>query len=166
MREEVERWIHGWARGWATHDVELIDALYADDAVHVSAFFRDPQPTAEYAAWAFSDEASAEVWFAEPVIDGRRAAVAWWAISRGADGGVEAGGGRGPPRLLPRAARGARRERRARHIRGAGAAGARQDRELRRQLDQRRRRPLPGVQGMGRGLPDRRCPVGGARDRD
>lgn len=86
MREEVERWIHGWARGWATHDVELIASLYADEAVHVSAFFRDPQPTAEYAAWAFSDEASAEVWFAEAIIEGRRAAVAWWAISRGTDG--------------------------------------------------------------------------------
>lgn len=88
MREAVGRWIDGWARGWATHDVELIRSLYADDAVQVSAFFREPQPPADYAAWAFSDEESAEVWFAEPVVEGDRAAVAWWAISHGADGRV------------------------------------------------------------------------------
>lgn len=86
LRAAVARWSDGWARGWATHDVDLVASLYADDAVHVSAFFREPQPTAEYAAWAFSDEQEAEVWFAEPVIQGDRAAVAWWAISRGLDG--------------------------------------------------------------------------------
>jgi hypothetical protein len=64
----------------------LVASFYADDTVHVSAFFREPQPTAEYAAWAFSDEQEAEVWFAEPVVEGNRAAVAWWAISRGVDG--------------------------------------------------------------------------------
>jgi hypothetical protein len=86
VREPVKRWIDGWARGWATHDVELIDSLYADGALFVSAFFRDRQPAGEYAAWAFSDEERAEVWFSEPVIDGNRAAVAWWAISRGTNG--------------------------------------------------------------------------------
>src|SRR5687768_11861354 len=59
MREAVGRWVDGWARGWATHDVELIRSLYAEGAVHSSAFFREPQPTADYAAWAFSDEESA-----------------------------------------------------------------------------------------------------------
>ena len=82
----ARRWAEGWARGWATHDVELISSLYAESALFSSAFFRDPQPPREYAAWAFSDEASAEVWFAQPVVEGNRAAVAWWAISRGTDG--------------------------------------------------------------------------------
>jgi ketosteroid isomerase-like protein len=86
VREGVGRWIASWARGWATHDVELIASLYADDAVFVSAFFRPPEHPADYAAWAFSDEEEAEVWFAEPVVEGNRAAAAWWAISRGADG--------------------------------------------------------------------------------
>ena len=84
--EAVRRWIDGWARGWATHDVELIASLDAETSVHVSAFFREPQRTADYAVWAFSDEERAEVWFAEPVVEGDRAAVAWWAISRGVDG--------------------------------------------------------------------------------
>jgi SnoaL-like protein len=86
VNEAAGRWIEGWAHGWVTHDVELIDSLYAEDALHRSAFFREPQPPRDYAAWAFSDEASAEVWFAEPLVEGDRAAVAWWAISRGVDG--------------------------------------------------------------------------------
>ena len=86
--QAVRRWIDGWARGWATHDVDLVDSLYAEDAVFVSAFFREPQRPSDYAAWAFSDERGAEVWFAEPIVEGDRAAVAWWAISRDADGRV------------------------------------------------------------------------------
>lgn len=85
-RQAVQRWIDGWARGWATHDVELIASLYAKGAVHLSAPFRDPQPTADYAAWAFAEEESAEVWFAEPVLEGDRAAVAWWGISHEVNG--------------------------------------------------------------------------------
>jgi ketosteroid isomerase-like protein len=85
-QQAAERWIAGWARGWATHDVELIASLYADDAVQFSAPFRDPQRPADYADWAFSEENGAEVWFAEPVVEGDRAAVAWWAISHLVDG--------------------------------------------------------------------------------
>jgi hypothetical protein len=86
VRRAAERWIDGWARGWATHDVELIASLYSEDAVHLSAPFRDPQPTADYAVWAFVDEECAEVWFAEPIVEGERAAVAWWGISREMNG--------------------------------------------------------------------------------
>jgi hypothetical protein len=52
----------------------------------VSAFFREAQRTADYAAWAFADEERAEVWFGEPIVEGDRTAIAWWAISRGSDG--------------------------------------------------------------------------------
>jgi hypothetical protein len=86
VTEAVRRWIDGWARGWATHDVELIGSLYAENAVHFSAPFRDPRPPADYAAWAFAEEESAEVWFAEPFVEGERAAVAWWGISHLLDG--------------------------------------------------------------------------------
>ena len=84
--QAAERWINGWARGWATHDVELIASLYSEGAVHLSAPFRDPQPTADYAAWAFADEEGAEVWFAAPIVEGDRAAVAWWGISHEVNG--------------------------------------------------------------------------------
>ena len=53
-------------------------------------------------------------------------------VGRDADGGVEAGGGHGAPRLLPRPAPGAGRQRRAGRVRGPGAARPGQDRHLRR----------------------------------
>ena len=37
----VQRWIDGWAEGWAAHDVERIRELYADGARHRSEPFRD-----------------------------------------------------------------------------------------------------------------------------
>jgi len=45
--------------------------------VQRSTPFRTPIVPQEYAAWAFSDEAAVEVWFAEP----HGPACAWWAIS-------------------------------------------------------------------------------------
>ena len=32
----VQRWIDGWAEGWAAHDVERIRGLYTDGARHRS----------------------------------------------------------------------------------------------------------------------------------
>jgi catechol 2,3-dioxygenase-like lactoylglutathione lyase family enzyme len=86
VRDAALRWADGWARAWAKHDVELVASLYAEGASFRSAFFRDEQPPGDYAAWAFSDEAGAEVWFAEPLVEGDRAAVPWWGISHLADG--------------------------------------------------------------------------------
>jgi hypothetical protein len=86
VRAAVDRWIDGWARGWATHDPDQIASLYAEDAVHASTFFLAPQPTAEYAARAFSDEQAGEVWFSKPLLEGEEAAVSWWTISHGVDG--------------------------------------------------------------------------------
>ena len=63
--------------------------------------------------------------------------------------------------------RAARRERRAgrRQILTAAGPGARSS-VRRRRCAGGHRRPVPGVQGVGRRLPDRRRGVGGARDRD
>jgi SnoaL-like protein len=83
----VSRWIDGWALGWATHDVELIASLYTDDARQRSEPFRERDVPRRYAAWAFADEAGAEVWFAEPhSVGDETAACEWWAISTLPDG--------------------------------------------------------------------------------
>lgn len=88
--EGVAAWIDGWKRGWRDHDTEPIAALYTDDAVFVSAPFREwlrgGAGAAEYAGWAFADEAAVELWFAEPVVADGRAAVPYWAVIRGHDG--------------------------------------------------------------------------------
>ena len=78
----VRRWVDGWTRGWAAHDVEPIAAVYAPDAVFVSHPFREPQSPSVYAAWAFSDEEKADVRFGEPVVGDGCAAAEWWAFVR------------------------------------------------------------------------------------
>ena len=88
--EAARRWVETWARGWRDHEPQSIAMLYADEAVFVSQPFREPKRggagAAEYAAWAFADEARVELWFAEPIVDVDRAAVAYWAITGDADG--------------------------------------------------------------------------------
>ncbi len=69
-----------WARAWPGADVDAIAALYARDAVFYSHPFRDHQEPSEYAEWAFEDQEAAECRFGEPVVDGMRAAVDWWAV--------------------------------------------------------------------------------------
>jgi ketosteroid isomerase-like protein len=82
-------WVAGWTAGWQNADPETIADLYADDAVFRSHPFRDPESSAsDYARRAFADEELVECKFGEPVVDGDRAAVEYWAILR-ADGDEE-----------------------------------------------------------------------------
>jgi hypothetical protein len=83
----VQRWIDAWAEGWAAHDVERIRELYTDGARHRSEPFREVGDPGDYAAWAFSNEERAEIWFARPRVTGEEtAACEWWAISTASDG--------------------------------------------------------------------------------
>ena len=75
-----------WSRAWPDADRDAIAALYAEDAVFQSHPFRALQVPAEYVAWAFGDQASAECRFGEPLVDGARAAVDWWAVITSHDG--------------------------------------------------------------------------------
>jgi SnoaL-like domain len=85
----ARRWAEVWEQGWPAADVDAIDALYADGAVFYSAPFRDCQAPRDYVRWAFSDQAEAECRFGEPVVEGDRAAIDWWAVMTGKDGAVE-----------------------------------------------------------------------------
>ena len=51
--------------------------------------FRDRQGPADYARWAFSEQELAECRFGEPVVDGARAAVDWWAVITSRDGSLQ-----------------------------------------------------------------------------
>ena len=84
-------WADAWARAWRMHDAALVGSLYADDATFRSQPFRAPLTGGDgatgYAAWAFEDEQSARVWFAEPrVVGGDGAAVEYWAVSTDREG--------------------------------------------------------------------------------
>lgn len=85
----AREWAHVWSRAWPAADVNAIAALYASDAVFYSHPFRERQRPAEYIAWAFADQATAECRFGEPIVDGDRAAVDWWGVIVSVDGTVE-----------------------------------------------------------------------------
>jgi ketosteroid isomerase-like protein len=79
-------WIDGWMIGWREHEVDRIVALYADEATHYSAPFREPthgpRGVREYVEWAFAEEDEVEPRFGEPVVADDCAAVEWWTLIR------------------------------------------------------------------------------------
>ena len=90
-RAAARRWAAAWSSGWAALDPEPILACYAEDAVLSTQPFREPyrgrEGVREYVTRVFGEEEEPRVRFAEPIVDGDRAAVAWWASLResGAD---------------------------------------------------------------------------------
>jgi hypothetical protein len=78
-----------WARVWPSADEDAIAALYAPDAVFYSHPFRPRQDPGEYVVWAFEDQVDAECRFGEPVVEGTRAAVDWWAVVTLRDGSLQ-----------------------------------------------------------------------------
>ena len=85
-RAAAARWASTWQRCWEALDADHIVALYADDATYSSQPFREVYRgragVREYVAGAFADESDVRAWFGEPVVDGDRAAVGWWAALR------------------------------------------------------------------------------------
>lgn len=76
-------WVEAWELGWRTHDVEPIAARYAEGAVFRSHPFREPEDPRAYVERVLAEEeAPPEVWFGEPISNGDRAAVEYWAIVR------------------------------------------------------------------------------------
>jgi ketosteroid isomerase-like protein len=72
------RWAEGYQRAWEADDPDAAAALYAPDCVFRSAPFRDPEAMAS------------GVHFGEPVEEGDRAAVEWWATLITPDGSEQA----------------------------------------------------------------------------
>lgn len=85
----AQAWVEGWSRAWSARDPDALAGLYAEGAVFFSHPFRDPQAPGEYAAWAFADQDDVDFRFGEPIVDGDRAAVDWWAAITATDGTVE-----------------------------------------------------------------------------
>lgn len=89
--EAARRWAETWQRGWEALDTEAIVALYAADVVLSTEPFRQPYRggggVRAYVSRVFGEEEDPRVHVGKPIIDGNRAAVAWWASLReeGAD---------------------------------------------------------------------------------
>jgi ketosteroid isomerase-like protein len=99
--EAAWTWADTWSRAWAAADVEAICALYAPDARFHSQSLRDHEPPRSYAERVFAQQARAECRFGEPIVSGDRAAVDWWGVIEGRDGGVETIAGTSLLRFAP-----------------------------------------------------------------
>jgi nuclear transport factor 2 (NTF2) superfamily protein len=88
-RDAARRWAETWERGWNEHDGAAILALYAEGAVWSQAPFREREAPRDYLERVFTEEASAQASFEEPLVDGDRAAVAWRGDTKLQDGGEE-----------------------------------------------------------------------------
>jgi len=82
-RTAARRWADTWQRCWESGDAEAIAALYAPRAKYSTAPFREPyigrQGALTYLRPVFGEESDVEARFGEPVVDGDRASVQWWA---------------------------------------------------------------------------------------
>lgn len=89
--EAARLWAEAWKDGWEALDPEPIMARYAPKAVHFTEPFREPSRDADdvraYVERVLREEEDPRVWMAEPIVDGDRAAISWWASLReeGAD---------------------------------------------------------------------------------
>ena len=91
-RAAAARWAQAWTLGWESLDPEPIVACYAPDAVLSTQPFREPfrgcDGVREYVTQALAEEEDPRVWVRDPIVDGDRASISWWASLR--EGGADA----------------------------------------------------------------------------
>lgn len=75
----ARRWADRYRSAWEAGDAEAAAALYAPDCVFRSAPFREVEPPLSYTTREFPEARAEDVRFGEPVEEGDRAAVEWWA---------------------------------------------------------------------------------------
>lgn len=86
IRIAAARWARTWTQAWEALDVEPIVALYSPDVTFSTEPFREAYRghagVREYVTRAFGEEESPRVWVSEPIVDGNRVAISWWAALR------------------------------------------------------------------------------------
>lgn len=79
----ARRWVSAWTESWPAHDPGPIASLYAETASYRALAFREPDLGLEgvrrYLRENFDAEEDIECRFGDPIVDGDRAAVEWWA---------------------------------------------------------------------------------------
>ena len=79
----ARRWRDTWERAWPAKDVEAIVELYSEEVPYRALVFREPDRgragVRRYLEENFGVENEVDCRFGEPVVDGDRAAVEWWA---------------------------------------------------------------------------------------
>ena len=82
----AKRWAEAYKRAWEAHEPDAAGALYRRDCVFRSAPFREPGDPLDYARRVYAEARAENVHFGEPVEEGDRATVEWWATLVADDG--------------------------------------------------------------------------------
>lgn len=92
VRAAAANWAAAWQQGWESLDPEPMLACYAADALLSPEPFREPYRCRDdgvraYVTRVLAEEDDPRVWMSEPIVDGDRASISWWASLRedGAD---------------------------------------------------------------------------------
>ena len=82
----AKRWADAYKRAWEADEPDAAGALYRRDCVFRSAPFRKPGDPLDYARRVYAEARAENVHFGEPVEEGDRATVEWWATLVSNDG--------------------------------------------------------------------------------
>ncbi len=82
-RDAAARWADTWQRCWEANDAQSLTTLYGAGATYRSGPFREPtlgpEGALHYLGRVLAEENEVRARFGTPIVDGRRAAVQWWA---------------------------------------------------------------------------------------
>jgi SnoaL-like domain len=83
-RQRVDAWLEGYRRAWEQADTPAVLGLFTTDASYRSHPLRPAHTghdgVAAYWARATTDQQDVRVRFGDPIVDGDRVAVEWWAV--------------------------------------------------------------------------------------
>ena len=81
--QNVDEWARRYARAWETRDADVLDELFTEDASYRAHPFRETHvgiaAIRDYWRVATRTQRQAEVRMGQPVVDGDRVAIEWWA---------------------------------------------------------------------------------------
>jgi len=79
----ARRWGETWQREWPARDIDAVSALYHPEVRYTAEPFREHLDgigdLRGYFAEVFGEETEINAWFGDPVVDGQRASIEWWA---------------------------------------------------------------------------------------
>ena len=85
-RSAAQRWADTWQRCWMSGDPEPIAALLAPSGRYSTGPFREPYigpaGALTYLRSVLGEESEVRARFGEPIVDGERASIQWWASMR------------------------------------------------------------------------------------
>ena len=90
-RDAARRWIDASADAWRRKDDRAVAELFNENAVYREHPLRNPhigrETISSYWRWAVGTQEHLDLRFGEPIVDGDRVAVEWWATM--VDNGIE-----------------------------------------------------------------------------